>query len=315
MSAPRFAVIRDWQDAGPDNRGWALAIGNFDGVHRGHQAVLQAARLGATARSTRFAAMSFEPHPRRVFRPNDPPFRLTSVREKLLQLQACGVERALLQRFTPAFAAQSPEAFVAAVLVQGLKVAAVAVGRDFCFGRGRAGTAPVLADLLARAGIATTIVDPVISADGTRYASSSIRAALAAGDLTTAAEHLGRPVSITARVQRGDQLGRTLGFPTANLALGDRQPLAFGVYAVTVRLGEREFGGVANLGVRPTVAGTAPRLEVHVFDFAEDIYGQRLEVTFASYLRAEQRFASLDALKQQITLDAAAARAVLEQRR
>jgi riboflavin kinase/FMN adenylyltransferase len=308
-------VIRDWRSAGPAERGWSLAIGNFDGVHRGHRAVLEAARAEAAVLGQRFAAMSFEPHPRRLFRPADPPFRLTLVREKLEQLRACGVERALLQRFTPGFAGLSPQAFVEDVLVAGLGVSAVAVGRDFCFGRGRAGTAPVLADLLARAGIAVQIVAPVTAADGTRYSSSAIRMALSAGDLTTAAEHLGRPVSVSARVQRGDQIGRTLGFPTANLPLGDRQPLAFGVYAVEVRLGARRFNGVANLGIRPTVAGTAPRLEVHVFDFSQDIYAQRLEVEFVSYLRPEQRFASLDQLKQQIAIDAAAARAVLEQRR
>jgi len=305
-------VIRHLSDLPTDLRGAALAIGNFDGVHRGHQAVIAAAGRIARALEAPHLVITFEPHPRAVFRPDDPPFRLTPRRAKLQAFAALGVAGTVVFQFDRRFAAITADAFVRDVLVDGLGARHVVIGRDFCFGRGRAGTADFLRDQASRAGFAVTAVPPELDTDGQPFSSSRARAALAAGDPAGAAAILGRPFSIGGHVRHGDHRGRLLGFPTANLALADHIRPRLGVYAVRARTAAgKEFAGVANLGDRPTVGGRDVRLEAHLFDFAGDLYGQWLDVALIAFIRPETRFPDLEALKRQIAADSADARARL----
>jgi riboflavin kinase/FMN adenylyltransferase len=309
-------VIRHLRDLPTSLRGAALAIGNFDGVHRGHQAVIAEAGRIARSDGAPHLVVTFEPHPRAVFRPDDPPFRLTPRRAKLQLFGALGVDATVMFRFDRRFAAITADSFVEDVLVTGLAVRHVVIGRDFCFGRGRAGTADFLraraASLAGRAGFGVTAVPPELDAAGQPYSSSRARACLAAGDPPGAAAILGRPFSIGGHVRHGDHRGRLLGFPTANLALGDHLRPRVGVYAVRARTAAGAgFAGVANLGERPTVAGRDIRLEAHLFDFAGDLYGQWLDVALMSFIRPEIKFPDLDALKRQIAADATEARARL----
>lgn len=309
-------ILRSSVALPPAARGAVVAIGNFDGVHRGHRRVIEQAvevarRIGAPA-----GVMTFTPHPRRFFRPDQPPFLLTRLREKLRLVAATGVDQVHLLRFDARMAGLSPEAFVDRLLRDALAVRHVCVGYDFVFGRGRAGTAAFLAARLADAGIGSSIVAPVSSGSGGGdevFSSTAARQALAAGDPVHAATILGHAFAIEGRVASGDRRGRTIGFPTANLWLHDYVRPRFGVYAVEVELvGGARHGGVANLGLRPTFGGDPePRLETHLFDFAGDLYGRRIRVELRAFLRPERRFDGLDALKAQIAADAAAARDVL----
>jgi riboflavin kinase/FMN adenylyltransferase len=298
-----------------EDRGAVLAIGNFDGVHLGHQTVIAEARARARAAGTGFAVLTFEPHPRSVFQPGTAPFRLTPLRDKARGLAELGVERLIAHRFDIAFAQKSAEDFVREILVEGLGVRHVVVGYDFVFGNRRRGTPAVLRVLGESAGFGVSVVDPVTSATGAVYASTAIREHLSAGRPREAAALLGRPWEIGGRVMVGDRLGRTIGFPTANVALGNYLRPAAGVYAVRVGLDEggttRWHAGAANLGWRPTVGGRDLRLEAHILDFAGDLYGRRIRVAFIDYLRGERRFAGLDELKAQIAADCEAARRVL----
>jgi riboflavin kinase / FMN adenylyltransferase len=297
------------------DRGAVLAIGNFDGIHLGHQRVLAEARERARAAGARFAVLTFEPHPRSVFQPGTAPYRLTPFRAKARSLEALGVELLVALRFDLAFAQKSAEDFVREVLIAGLGAREVVVGYDFVFGNRRRGTPAVLRELGAALGFAVGVIAPVASAGGAVYASTRIREHLVAGRPREAAALLGRPWEIEGRVRLGDRLGRTIGFPTANLGLGDYLRPAPGVYAVRAALGEgqetRWHDAAANLGWRPTVGGRDLRLEVHLFDFDGNLYGRKLRVAFIEHLRPEQRFAGLDALKAQIALDCARAREVL----
>lgn len=299
----------------PDSaRGAVIAIGNFDGVHNGHVAVIDAARAEARRLGRPLAVLTFAPHPRRFFRPDQPPFLLTRLRTKLRLFAGLGVEFAHVLRFDARLAGVTAEQFVDDLLVDQLAARHVAVGYDFVFGKGRAGRADLLRARLAVAGVATTTVAAVASATGPNavFSSTAARGALAAGDLATAQAILGRPFSIEGRVAIGDRRGRTIGFPTANLWLGEYVRPRFGVYAVCVDIAGRSHPGVANLGLRPTFGGDRePRLEVHLLDFAGDLYGQRICVDLLQFLRAEQKFDGIDALKAQIALDAASARAAL----
>ena len=299
-------------------RGAAIAIGNFDGVHLGHRRVIEQARVVAARLEAPAAVMTFAPHPRRFFRPAQPPFLLTLLRGKLRQFAAIGVDQAHVLRFDARLAALSPEDFVDGLLIAGLGVRHVCVGYDFVFGRGRSGTAAFLAERLAAAGIGASIVAPVSSGGGAGdevFSSTAARQALAEGDVARAAGILGRDFEIEGRVAHGDRRGRTIGFPTANVWLGDHVRPRHGVYAVRVAVagdGGAVHDGVANLGLRPTFGGDSePRLEVHLFDFAGDLYGRRICVALRAFLREERRFDGLDALKAQIAADAAAARRVL----
>ena len=296
-------------------RGAVVAVGNFDGVHRGHQAVIAAAKAAARAASAPFAVLTFEPHPRSVFQPGAPPFRLTPFRAKARALEDLGVDLLFALHFDLDFARKSAEDFVADALVAGLGVLEVVVGYDFVFGNRRRGTPDLLKAEGQKHGFAVRVVAPVAGAGGVAYSSTEIRQRLIAGDARGAALLLGRPWEIEGRVDTGDKIGRTIGFPTANLALADYLRPAAGVYAVRAGIEEggatRWFAAAANLGFRPTVGGTDLRLETHLFDFDGDLYGSHLRVALIERLRPEQRFAGLDALKAQIAEDCAQARAIL----
>ena len=287
----------------------AIAIGNFDGVHLGHGALLR--RLCDLARQSSLppTVLTFEPHPREFFSPASAPARLTTLREKLELLAEAGIEQAMVCRFNAAFAALSAEQFIERVLVRGLRVRHLIIGDDFRFGKGRTGDFALLQQAGAAHGFAVEAMGSV-TVDGARVSSSGVRAALAAGSMEQAATLLGRPYIIDGKVVHGDKVGRQLGFATANIRIRhDPLPMT-GVFAVEVSgLDGKPLPGVANLGIRPTVGGTRPLLEVHLFDFARDIYGRHISVRFVHKLRNEQRFPNFDALKAQIAADAAAARA------
>ncbi|MGH7088013.1 MAG: bifunctional riboflavin kinase/FAD synthetase [Stellaceae bacterium] len=293
-------------------RGAVLAIGNFDGVHLGHQTVLAEARARARAAGAPFAVLTFEPHPRSVFQPGSAPFRLTPLRDKVRLLAGLGVDLLVTHRFDLGFAQKSAETFVRELLAEGLGVRQVVVGYDFVFGHGRQGTPALLRAEGARHGFSVSVVDPVANASGALYRSTLIREHLVAGRPREAALLLGRSWEIGGRVRMGDRLGRSIGFPTANLTFANYLRPAAGVYAVRVGLGQgkaaRWYGGAANLGWRPTVGGQDLRLEVHLFEFSGDLYGQRLCVAFIEHLRPEQRFAGLEALTAQIARDCERAR-------
>ncbi len=290
----------------------AVTIGNFDGVHLGHQAMLarltaQAAAVGGLA-----TVLTFEPHPREIFTPDSAPTRLTSLREKLEILRALGVAHVHVCRFTRAFARLTAEEFVQRILVEGLRARYVLVGDDFRFGAGRAGDFRLLAELGHRYGYLAEAL-PTVEAAGQRASSTAVREALAAGDMALAAQLLGRPYSISGRVVGGDRLGRSIGYPTANIQLKHNRPPLTGIFAVRVQgLESPDWPGVASLGTRPTVhANGKPTLEVHLFDFARDIYRHHLRVEFLHKLRDEAKFPSLKALIAQIDKDAAQARELL----
>ncbi len=297
------------------DRGAVVAVGNFDGVHRGHQAVIAAAKHSARNTAAPFAVLTFEPHPRSVFQPGAPPFRLTPFRAKSRALEALGVDLLFTLHFDLAFAQKSAEAFVAEILIEGLGISEVVVGYDFVFGNRRRGTPDLLKDEGQKQGFRVTVVAPVARGGGVAYSSTQIRELLVAGQPRDAAALLGRPWEIEGRVETGDRRGRTIGFPTANIALADYLRPAAGVYAVRAGVEEgaatRWYDGAANLGWRPTVGGTDLRLEAHLFDFDGDLYGQHLRIAFIERLRAEQRFDGLDALKAQIAADCQKARTVL----
>lgn len=291
----------------------AVTIGNFDGIHLGHQAML--ARLTSRAASVAAAptVLTFEPHPREVFTPDSAPTRLTSLREKLEILRALGVAHVHVCRFTKPFAALSPEDFVSRILVQGLQARYVLVGDDFRFGAKRAGDFALLEVLGRQHGFQVEALHTVEAA-GQRASSTGVREALAAGDMALAAQMLGRPYSISGRVVGGDQLGRKIGYPTANIQLKHNKAPLKGIFAVRVQglSGQPDWPGVASLGTRPTVhANGRPTLEVHLFNFDRSIYREHLRVEFLHKLRDEAKFPNLEALIAQIDLDAAQARELL----
>jgi riboflavin kinase/FMN adenylyltransferase len=292
-------------------RGSVVAIGAFDGVHRGHGTVLAQVQQRAAARGLMPVALSFAPIPRVFFARGTAVPQLMATREKIRALLESGCERLLLLRFDAALAAMTAEEFVARVLVRRLGAREVWVGEGFRFGRERAGDVASLRALGERHGFDVGVVAP-LRLDGERVSSSRIRALLAAGDFDGAARLLGRRFAIGGRVVRGARLGHRLGYPTANLRLGARVAPVGGVFAVRVAgVRPAPMPGVASLGVRPTVGGTEPLLEAHLFDFDGELYGKRIEVEFVKKLRDEERFDDLDALARQIDRDAAQAREVL----
>jgi riboflavin kinase/FMN adenylyltransferase len=289
------------------------AVGNFDGVHRGHAAVIARTQALAAERGAPAAILTFEPHPADYFAGRPVVFRLTPLSIKVRIFQAFGLAGAAALTFDAALAGLTAEEFVDEALVARLGVGAVVVGRDFHFGRARGGTPDFLARAGARLGFAVEIVDKVeapIEGRDEVVSSSAIRRALERGDVEAAARGLGRDYVMNGIVARGQRLGRELGVPTANLALEPTNRLAFGVYAVRAAVNRKVFGGVASFGVRPTVNSGAPLLEVHLFDFSGDLYGQEMEVAFLARLREERKFGSLEALKAQMARDIADARAV-----
>lgn len=310
-----MAIFRHIDALPPAARGAVVAIGNFDGVHPGHRALIEAAAGRAKRLGAPLGVLTFEPHPRSVFRPDDPPFRLTPLRAKAHALEALGVEHLYVLHFDRAFAAKTAEVFVREILVAGLAARHLVVGWDFCFGHKRAGNTALLQSLGGELGFGVSAVDPVKSDNGEVYSSSTIRHYLAEGRPAAAARLLGRPWEIEGRVEQGDRRGRTLGFPTANMALGDYVVPALGVYAVRVMIEEAAESAwhpaVANLGRRPTVDGSRIQLEVHLFDFDQDLYGRHLRVRLLEFLRPEKKFDGLEALRAQIAEDCLRARALL----
>ncbi|MGE0155115.1 MAG: bifunctional riboflavin kinase/FAD synthetase [Reyranellaceae bacterium] len=313
-------VYRHYDRLPAADRGSVVAIGNFDGVHRGHQAVIGEARKVAAALGAPSAVLTFEPHPRSFFRPDDKPFRLTPLRLKAHAIEALGVDLLFVVRFDAQFAAYSAERFVAEVIGRaGLGARHVVTGYDFVFGKGRSGNAVLLERLAKEHGYSYTAVSPVAAESGEIYSSTQIRAYLQAGKAKEAARLLGRHWEIEGRVETGQQRGRTIGFPTANVRLADVLQPAHGVYAVRAGVDQgadtQWYDGVANFGSRPTVDGRNVWLEIHLFDFSGDLYGKHLRVAFVDFLRAEMKFPSFEDLKAQIVRDGEVARSLLRARR
>jgi riboflavin kinase / FMN adenylyltransferase len=305
-----FVVVRGEASAEHALDGAVVAIGNFDGVHRGHRAVIAAALARAKALSRPAAALTFEPHPRRFFRPNEPLFRLTDERAKLRLLAATGLSGAIVLRFDAALASLSAHDFIARVLLARFTVAGVAIGFDFHFGLNRAGSPDYLAAQGAKLGFAVDIV-PRFEDAGRPVRSGPIRAALAAGRIAEANTLLGYPWFVSGKVIHGDKRGRELGYPTANMRLDPDCGLKHGIYAVRVGVGERRYDGVASFGRRPMFDQGTVLLEVFLFDFAGDLYGEMIDVAFLEWIRPERTFDTVEDLVRRMNEDAQLARAAL----
>jgi riboflavin kinase/FMN adenylyltransferase len=304
-----MAVYADFRGLPESARGASVALGNFDGLHAGHRAVMEAARLAGHGA---FSVATFEPPPRAYFRPGDPPFRIFRPERRNAAILAAGAATVFELPFNGEMASMTDEGFVRSVLVEGLGVSHVSVGFDFRFGRGRMGHAQRLSSLGRALGFGVTIVDE-ITGHGAKASSTAIRQALVAGEPEIAAEMLGSPWTADGIVESGERNGRTLGFPTANIQLGELIHPKHGVYAVRARIeGEAAWHpGVANFGRTPTTGLRDPLLETHIFDFSGDIYGKRLEVQLIAWLRPELKFANLELMIEQMHKDAAKAREIL----
>lgn len=305
----------DVGDAPPRLRGGVVAIGNFDGVHRGHQHVLALARDRAREEGRPALALTFEPHPRTVFQPDAPVFRITPPAAKAAVMAAFGLDGLAVARFDRAFASQSPDDFIERILRESLGASVLVVGDDFRFGAGRKGDVAMLRAAGAGAGFTVTAVDLVVDDAGGQVSSTRVRSALEAGAVRAAADLLGyRPIAV-APVVHGEKRGREMNYPTANQSLGEACRLRHGIYAVRVNVDGAWFGGVASYGRRPTFDDGAPLLETFVFDFSGDLYGRDLQVTLVEWLRPEVRFDGMDALVAQMDADSAAARRILAETR
>lgn len=311
MAPKRFLVVRD---AAPDSalRGAVIAMGNFDGVHRGHQAVIAATRDRAKELGKPAAVLTFEPHPRVFFRPDEPLFRLTDEAAKLRLLASTGLDGAIVLTFDAALASLTADEFVSRILVERFAIGGALVGFNFHFGKNRAGSPDFLAAEGRKYGFVVDIVPP-FELDGRPVSSGPIREALGAGRLEDAAALLGFPWFVSGEVIHGDKRGRELGFPTANLRLDAACGLRHGVYAVRVGVGGRRYDGVANFGRRPMFDTGAVLLEVFLFDFAGDLYGQSIDVAFIDWIRDEAVFGSVEELVRRMEDDASRARAALKQ--
>ena len=318
MSKPRqtaksFHVARGGAqgiDIGPLH-GAVVAIGNFDGVHRGHRAVIGAALKRAKALKRKAAALTFAPHPRLFLRPQDTLFQLSSERDKLRLLAAAGLDGAIVMTFDATLAATSAEDFIARILVGRLGIGGAAIGFDFHFGQNRKGSPAYLAEQGKRLGFAVDIVAP-LEDEGRPVSSGAVRAALAEGRVVEAAELLGAPWFTSGEVIHGDKRGRELGFPTANLKLDAGCGLKHGVYAVRVGVDDMRYDGVASFGVRPMFDDGAPLLEVFLFDFDGELYGQAIDVAFYGWIRHERKFSTIETLKRAMKADVAHARDALK---
>jgi riboflavin kinase/FMN adenylyltransferase len=290
--------------------GAVVAIGNFDGVHRGHRAVIGAARARARALNAPAVALTFEPHPRAFFQPGEAMFRLTDEAAKLRLLSATGLNAVVTLPFDAAMARLSAQDFVEGVLLERMRVARVAIGFDFHFGQARGGSPAFLTEQGKRLGFAVDVVSPLAD-EGRPVSSSAIRAALSDGRVEDAADLLGYPWFVTGQVIHGEKRGRALGYPTANIRLDPACGLRHGIYAVRVGIGAERYDGVASFGQRPTFDDGAPLLEVFLFDFTRDLYGQMLDVTFIGWIRPELKFEGVDALVARMDQDGREARALL----
>lgn len=308
----RIRVIRGWKDLSAGDRGAAVAMGSFDGVHRGHQEVIELAHRAAADLGAPLGVITFDPHPRVYFRPDEPAFRLMKTDQQARALEKLNVDILYVLPLDAALANMTDREFATRVLHEGLGARHVAVGFDNSFGKGRTGTPDTMRQYGQELGFGVSVAPPVGDGDE-KFSSTQVREALRDGRPEIAAEILGRPFAIEGPVQRGRQLGRKLGFPTANVDLSDYVAPKFGVYATRTRLSDgREFAGVANIGVNPTVQGVdRPLLEVWLFDFDEDIYDRVIETDLVAFLRPEEKFPSLDAMTEQVMKDAANARRIL----
>ncbi len=305
-------IVRDYQFVEPRDRGASVAIGNFDGVHRGHRSVIELARRAAP--QAPLGVLTFEPHPREFFAPDAPPFRLMGREARSHRLEKLGVQQLYELAFNAGLAGLSPRAFAETVISDGLGLAHVVVGADFCFGKGRAGNAQDLVRFGAEMGFGVTIA-PLLENGAHTVSSTAIRRALSDGRPRDAAAMLGHWHRIEGPVISGEQRGRELGYPTANMSIDGLHPPAFGVYAVLVDVldGPHAGGyrGAASMGVRPMFGENRPNLETFLFDFSGDLYGATLSVALVEHLRPEEKFDSLDALIAQMDADCARARAIL----
>jgi riboflavin kinase/FMN adenylyltransferase len=303
-------IHRDTRYLTDADKGATAAIGNFDGVHLGHQAIL---RIAAQAAAAPLGVVTFEPHPREYFAPDAPPFRLMNPEAKAHRLESLGVQHLYELPFNARLAALTPEEFARDIIAEQLGLAHVTVGADFCFGRGRKGTTEMLQDFGGRYGFGVTIAELI--GDGPAISSTRIREALSEGRPEDAAKMLGHLHRIEGAVIRGDQRGRDLGYPTANMSIDGLHPPKFGVYAVRVRVQsgdhQGDYDGVASIGVRPMFGENRPNCESHIFDFKGDLYGTHLSVALVAYLRPEAKFDSIDALITQMDADSARAREIL----
>ncbi|WOF73047.1 bifunctional riboflavin kinase/FAD synthetase [Parvibaculaceae bacterium PLY_AMNH_Bact1] len=304
-------VIRHTEDMATAERGGAFALGNFDGVHLGHQQVIGRASAVAVEKSAPSGVLIFEPHPQQFFFPEKPFFRLTPFRAKTRLLEGLGLDVLAALPFDAKMAERSAESFVQDILVEGLGASHIVVGYDFRFGKGRAGDGTLLQKMAGDLGFGVTIVEEVTN-EGVTYSSTRIRECLNAGDPEGAARLLGHWWSVETHIVKGDQRGRTIGFPTINLPLEEHVEPALGVYAVLIEiedgLHKGVYKGVANIGRRPTFNKSDVLLEAHLFDFEGDLYGAHAAVSFVEYLRPERKFDGLDSLKAQIALDSEQAR-------
>jgi riboflavin kinase / FMN adenylyltransferase len=309
-------IFRHFDDVPPALRGAVVAIGNFDGVHRGHRALIAEAKMQAEARHGPLAVLSFEPHPQEYFRPSPECFRLTPLRTKARLLADLGVDALFALTFDGDMARRSPEDFVLNVLIAGLGISGAVVGHDFEFGQKRAGNLATLAYMGEMEGFSVTVFDTVTASGDEKISSTLIRRLLKEARPEEAARLLGHPWAVEARVEHGDARGRAMGFPTANMHLGHCLAPAFGVYAVRVNIleGDRAVArhdGVANFGIRPMYQVEVPLMETHLFDFDGDLYSKYLSVELLRYIRPEAKFPDLAALIAQIGADAATAREIL----
>jgi riboflavin kinase/FMN adenylyltransferase len=309
-------IFRHYDDVPAALRGAVVAIGNFDGVHRGHRALIAEAKVQAEARRSPLAVLSFEPHPQEYFKPSPESFRLTPLRAKARLLSDLGVDALFALTFDGDMARRTPQDFVLNVLVNGLGISGAVVGHDFEFGQRRAGNLATLSYMGEMEGFTVTAFDTVTASGDEKISSTLIRRMLKEARPEEAARLLGHPWAVEARVEHGDARGRTMGFPTANMHLGHCLAPAFGVYAVRVNIleGDRAVSrhdGVANFGIRPMYQVNVPLLETHLFDFDGDLYGKYLSVELIQYIRPEAKFPDLSALIAQIGADAAKARGIL----
>jgi riboflavin kinase/FMN adenylyltransferase len=304
-------VLHGWKNLSDADKGASVALGNFDGVHLGHQAVIADAAKRALALGAPLGVISFEPHARMHFEPDAPPFRVMNPNQLARTVAALGADILYLLPFGAEMAAFSDRDFVAEVLVAGLGVRHVAIGFDVTFGKGRTGDPESMRRYGEEFGFTVSVAEKVEDGGG-KISSSAVREALRAGRPDLAAAIMGRPFAIEGLVQKGRQLGRQLGFPTANVPLGDYVAPKLGVYATRTRLADgRTFGGVANVGVNPTTGIVDARLEVWLFDFDEDIYGEVIETDLVAFLRPEEKFATIDAMVEQIRRDEQEAKTIL----
>lgn len=308
-------IIRDYQFAHPDARGASAAIGNFDGVHLGHLAVIDIARHHATRLNCPLGVMTFEPHPRQYFTPGGPGFRLMSAESRANRLEKLGVQRLYEINFNDALSSLSAKDFARIVIKDGLDLKHVVIGKDFQFGKNRDGNAQDMLRLGEQMGFGVTVAELIENAGG-EVSSTAIRKALTDGRPQDAASKLGHLHRIEGEVIRGEQRGRLLGFPTANMSITGLHPPKFGVYAVKIDVLSGpyagSYNGAASMGIRPMFNGDIPNLETHIFDFEGDIYGVHVSVALVQYLRPEAKFDSLDALIAQMTADCVQAREILE---